>query len=99
MTPDECLTVHGGDVIPCLLNPNVVSASPVAKALLAASRSNNVSLVNVQPLFCTSQRCPLTVWTPSGVYLTHYDQYHMDKFYSAFVATALQQLLSTKIAI
>jgi len=97
MTPTECLTVHGSDMIPCLLNPDVVTESPVNEALVASSTSSQVALINVLPLFCTSERCPLVVWTSNGVYLTHYDQYHMDRFYSAFISHALLQLFLKKV--
>jgi hypothetical protein len=97
MTPTECLTVHGSDMIPCLLSPNVVTASPVNQALVGSSTTSHVPFIDVLPLFCTSQRCPLTVWTPNGVYLTHFDQYHVDKFYSAFIAHALLQLFLEKV--
>jgi hypothetical protein len=97
MTPTECLTVHGRDMIPCLLSPSVVTFSPVNEALVASSTTSHVPFVDVLPLFCTSQRCPLSVWTPNGVYLTHYDQYHINKFYSAFIAHALLQLFLEKV--
>jgi hypothetical protein len=97
MTPVECLTVHGNDIIPCLLNPEVSTGSPVNQAFVLTSTRFKVPLINILPLFCTSQRCPLIVWSPIGVYLTHYDQYHMDKFYSVFIAHALSQLLIEKV--
>lgn len=99
MTPTDCLTVHGSDILPCLLKPAQVTATTLDEGLVASSSKSEIPLINVLPLFCGSTACPLTVWTPGGVYLVHYDQYHMDKFYSAFVAHALLQLLQTKIKI
>ena len=97
MTPTTCLTVHGRNVIPCLLSPSNVTSTILSQALAASSATLHIPLINVLPLFCTSQRCPLTVWTPYGVFLTHYDQYHMDKYYSTFIAPALLQLLKTSV--
>jgi hypothetical protein len=97
MTPTACLTVHGSNVIPCLLSPRDITASPLSQALVATSATLHKPLINVLPLFCTSQRCPLTVWTPDGVFLTHYDQYHISKFYLTFIAPALLQLLKASV--
>jgi hypothetical protein len=95
MTPATCLTVHGSDVIPCLLSPQSVLASGISQALIGTSEKFHVSLIDVLPLFCSSQLCPLTVETPAGTFLTHYDEYHMSKFYSKFISTALTQLMSS----
>lgn len=99
MTPTDCLTVHGSDILPCLLSPTQVTATTLSEGLVASSAKSGVPLINVLPLFCGSKACPLTVWTPGGVYLVHYDQYHMNKFYSAFIANAFLQLLQAKVKI
>lgn len=98
MTPTTCLTVHGKDVIPCLLSPQFVLDSGISQGLISASAKLHIPLINILPLFCTSQRCPLTVTTPAGTFLTHFDQYHMSKFYSKYIATALMQLMASAFA-
>lgn len=95
MTPTTCLTVHGKDVIPCLLTPQFVLDSGLSQGLISASAKIHIPLINILPLFCTGQRCPLTVTTPAGTFLTHYDQYHMSKFYSKYIAPALMQLMAS----
>jgi hypothetical protein len=95
MTPTTCLTVHGKDVLPCLLTPQYVMTSGISLGLISASEKLHIPLINVLPLFCPSKRCPLTVETPAGTFLTHFDQYHMSKFYSKFISTALTQLMAS----
>ena len=94
MTPTTCLTVHGKDVIPCLLSPQYVLESGISQGLISASEKLHIPLINILPLFCTSKLCPLTVTTPAGTFLTHFDQYHMSKFYSKYISTALMQLMA-----
>jgi hypothetical protein len=93
MTPTTCLSIHGNNVIPCLLTPSFVRGLPVSMGVAAAASELNLPLVNVFPLFCTRSVCPLFVRSPESTFLVHSDSYHMNRYYAAWIAPSFAQLI------
>ncbi|MEI6701403.1 MAG: SGNH hydrolase domain-containing protein [Actinomycetota bacterium] len=93
LKPSTCLAAVRPLTI-CELSPGTLVPQVELQATRAAAVVGKVGIVDVTPLFCTAEHCALVVQAPSGNHLVYYDNHHINRFYSAWVATALGTLLS-----
>ncbi len=93
LTPSSCLAAIRPLTL-CELAPGALVPQVELSATRAAAVVGKVGIVDVTPLFCTTEHCALVVQAPSGNHLVYFDNHHINRFYSAWVATALGTLLS-----
>jgi len=94
-TPNVCFTKYYNNMAVCenvIHNFAVTSTASLAIYHLAIVRKLHV--VPAMPLFCSSTKCALFVTTPNGTYLVYRDAMHMSRYYSNFIARALEDELS-----
>ena len=97
LTPSTCLAAVR-PLTNCELAPSALVPQVELSATRAAAVPGKVGIVDVTPLFCTSEHCALIVVAPSGNHLVYYDNHHINRFYSSWVATALGTLLNPALA-
>ncbi len=91
-TPAYCLG-YVSPITSCEFSPKVMIDPIALGGETAVSKSQKVIFVNTEKLFCTNARCALFVKSSDGNHLVYLDQYHMNRWYSAWIGHALSQLL------
>jgi len=90
-TPQVCFTKYYNNMSVCenvIHNFAVTSTTSLAIFHLAIARK--LHIVPTMPLFCSSTKCALFVTTPGGTYLVYRDAAHMTRYYSNYIARALE---------
>jgi hypothetical protein len=90
-TPTHCL-ISGEDIRQCEFSPaQLVDQKLLASYPVTAKRFKG-RVVDITKLFCTSAKCALFV-SDHGNRLIYLDQQHANRYYTAFIAGAFEQLL------
>ena len=86
----ECLSVHTTDPRSCVVSAGAALPEPARRrAIAAALRDQDVTVVDPLPWFCTADRCPVIV----GNVLVYRDASHITATYSRMLAPLLRSAL------
>jgi hypothetical protein len=90
--PVTCLSAHSGDIGGCNMSDGEFNSlyGKFHTTLKEAAKSSGATFANVDSLFCTKSTCPVVV----ANHLVYYDDYHITWQYAAYVANALDQMLT-----
>lgn len=96
-SPVNCLLLHGSDVPGCLQPPSVVINGEYVAAFRAVAPKVHGSLIDTTPLFCSKSKCAIYVFDGSKRRMINSDNTHINYYYSAWIGTALGQLLKSSL--
>lgn len=93
LTPTTCLKNDSNDVTKCLVKP-FVDTNVIRIGIANVSHLKKLPVVPVRKLFCTAKACALFVKASDGSHLVYYNQYLINRYYSAWISKALGSLLA-----
>jgi hypothetical protein len=98
--PSICFNLYYNNMNVCerVIRHYAVS-STTSVALWRLSIARHLHVIPVIPLFCHNLSCALFVNTPGGSYLVYKDATHMDKYYSNYIAHALEDEMRPLLAL
>lgn len=91
--PVTCLSAHSSNIGGCNMPDGEFNSlyGKFHNTLKEAAKSSGANFANLDSLFCTKSTCPVVV----ADHLVYYDDYHITWQYADYVATALDQMLSS----
>jgi hypothetical protein len=93
-TPESCLTIHISSIENCEVTVKQVKDLANEIALSDIAKVDNLDIVPIRELFCGKVRCDVFVNSPGASHLVYQDWAHMNATYSAWIGTAMGQLLT-----
>jgi hypothetical protein len=92
INPVTCLSAHSGDIGGCSMPYGEFTSSNAQfrRALKKAAAKSGTTFADLDSLFCTTTTCPVVV----NDILVYADDFHITWQYSAYVAAALDQVLT-----
>jgi hypothetical protein len=87
-----CLIVHASSLRSCDMpyTEFALSQAPYRQQLQLAAKETSVSFINMDPLFCTKQSCPVVI----GNHEVYIDGYHITWQFGEYISPALNSLLN-----
>jgi hypothetical protein len=90
-TPRICFQQYYNNMAVC---ENVIRhfavTSTTSLAIWHFAIARRIHMIPTMPLFCSGIKCALFVTTPTGTYLVYRDATHMNRYYSNYIAGALE---------
>jgi hypothetical protein len=92
-TPSTCLA-YIKPITKCEGSPTQMVSPVLLAAITNASKAAGTLVLSPTPLLCTSQKCALFIKDSAGIHLVYYDELHINRYFSAWIADALTTLIS-----